>query len=222
MARTDPRAVTFALLLFYFILFNPQQQVAVGPLRDDDRILRRERAALDVLNSSNYGDFEPREGRWLNVSGLRSEDQLSWHLLKPAREKATQFATHTLGTFADDAYDGQERTEIPVFRNLSGSLSGKWARMKVPEYEHIVQLNTSDGDVVASRTFDRNITGASGEVAFQFLPTREDAWNSSVKAVKAVMTIEDTESFGTSWGVVLHGVQSSSTGAAVLTTTSEK
>ncbi|RDW94911.1 hypothetical protein BP5796_00674 [Coleophoma crateriformis] len=232
------------ILIFLFYLYtSPDQQV--GPAgfpspRDyaSERIARQKHA-LDVLNTTRWGDFEPRAqgytpGRWLNLTGFREHDGYGWDRLEGWRARCDAFSKRFRAVGAEGYTDLNGR----VYENVTGIVQGKWVR-----YEG----DLADPSAIGGRTFNlsevapgvdwayrseedwtRNITGTEGKMMLRIDEKigeslgLEDGAANEVRQVAATMTIQDESSSGDGWEMRVHGVHWPSQGLMLMTTTSEK
>ncbi len=221
--------VIFIVVLLLFLLFSPDpQSPSLGQRFELDQILGRERAALAVLSSSQYGDFDALNGtRNLNLTGLRSEYGYAWELLDRVKERVREQMASVLGDAGLGVLNGTAEEELPLYRNITGYVGGKWARSKVAEGLLAPQLNlsavTPEGMYV-TQEYNRNLTGHEGKVRLKFREKERavKASNDSIKDVSATLTLWDDESYGDWWEVALHGVHFRDLGGMLLATTSEK
>ncbi|KAJ9665310.1 hypothetical protein H2201_004602 [Coniosporium apollinis] len=224
----NPRVI-FIIVLLLFLLFSPDpQQPSLGQQFELDQILGRERVALDVLSSSKYGDFDALNGtRNLNLTGLRSEYGYAWGLLDKVKDRAKEQVAGVLGNVGLGVLNGTAEEELPLYRNVTGYIGGKWARSKVAEGLLTPQLKLSavapEGTYV-TQEYNRNLTGHEGKVRLKFREKERavKASNDSVKDISATLTIWDDESYGDWWEMALHGVHFRDFGGMLLTSTSEK
>lgn len=224
----NPRVI-FIVVLLLFLLFSPDpQQPSLGQRFELDQILGRERAALDVLSSSQYGDFDALNGtRNLNFTGLRSEYGYAWELLDKVKERVREQVASVLGDTGLAILNGTAEGELPLYRNITGYAGGKWARSKVAEGLLVPQLNlsaVSPEGMYVTQEYNRNLTGHEGKVRLKFREKERavKASNDSITDVSATLTLWDDESYGDWWEVALHGVHFRDLGGMLLATTSEK
>lgn len=223
-ARRDPRGFIFFIILLLLLNSPEPQQSSYNARTRYDELIQREFDQLDILNRTHYGDFDPKEGKWLNFTGLRAEDGFAWEVLGEVKEKARAWERRLLG-------DGWENVEdVLVYRNLSGFVQGEWVRLPLSRVRHPDDMGNlsmvHDGPFAQSAAFDRNLTGMGGSVRFHFSETedrmRQDA-NHTISEVSARVVIGDDDSFGGNWWeFIVHGVHFLKSGAAVLTTTSDR
>lgn len=199
--------------------------------------------ALDVLNASHWGDFSPapKEGSkakssFLNLTGFRAEDGLSWGDLKKFRERSLAFSRHAV--VEHDLWDAGQGE--PMWMNASGTVHGDWVRKKGTVYRGYDSYNLSriapgmdwTGD---NALWARNITGRTGRMTlrlegnktiheYEQLPAQSGipVAGGVIRSVKGTIIIEDTYGSGHDWEMRLWGVHWPRQGVILMTTTSEK
>jgi mitofusin len=229
--RRDPRSILFIIILL--LLINSPEQPGQQPynLRNHyDEVIGHEWEELDVLNRTRYGDFDARNNRWLNISGLNEEDGFAWELLAPVQHRAKERVKESLGESAENFLDGavEDTSTIAMYRNVSGYVQGEWVRSPLGRVRHPSDVNTSA--IVEypfpQAEYDRNLTGSSGHVRLHITEMegrmRTDE-NRTVSEMAARIVIGDDDSMGNNWWeFMLNGVHYPRLGSSVLTTTSEK
>ncbi|KAK1539686.1 uncharacterized protein CCOS01_01000 [Colletotrichum costaricense] len=250
----DPRLVFLALAFVgvFWILLSPGNGGASLFSASDLAIqrLRRHQHALDLLNTSTYGDFSPRENgtsedllpRSLNLTGFRPEDGFAWDDLERFRERCLEWSHNAIppvgGVNLWDIGEGE-----PVWQNATGAVKGTWIRREATSRREWTNYNLSaiTPSLHWSGTqseWARNITGDEGKILMDLVDTgkhgreldyrsdvEDDEGPSSggkVRSAKASITIEDFKGSGVNWEMRLHGVQWPRQGTILLTTTSEK
>ncbi|KAI3551016.1 hypothetical protein CSPX01_01511 [Colletotrichum filicis] len=250
----DPRLVFLALAFVgvFWILLSPGNGGASLFSASDLAILRlrRHQHALDLLNTSTYGDFLPRENgtsedllpRSLNLTGFRPEDGFAWDDLERFRERCLEWSHNAIppvgGVNLWDIGEGE-----PVWQNATGAVKGTWIRREATSRREWTNYNLSaiTPSLHWSGTqseWARNITGDEGKILMDLVDTgkhgreldyrsdvEDDEGPSSggkVRSAKASITIEDFKGSGVNWEMRLHGVQWPRQGTILLTTTSEK
>ncbi|KAI1376521.1 hypothetical protein F4677DRAFT_418799 [Hypoxylon crocopeplum] len=237
--QDNARAV-FLIILIFWLATSPDSGpgLIAGPALIKNR-LARQRYALGILNSTQWGDFSPRlvddppetESKYLNLTGFREEDGYDWEDLPRFKDRCEEWSKNAVGI--------PEAAE-PVWQNATGVVHGRWQRANasIPRYHSSYNLSDiSPGVAWAGSNSDwgRNTTGSEGKIMVR-LEDNEDAATDPEKIdkmilekaeirareVSATVTIDDVEGTGSSWEMRLHGVHWPRQGAMLLTTTSEK
>jgi hypothetical protein len=191
---------------------------------------------LSTLNNTNYGDFDPENLKWLNVTGLREEDGYPWPSLRKIRERISNIVSRRFYAFQQINLDTRNGPLLPLYTNITGFVRGQWVRTVLPGAftlnANINLTKVAPGKTWATTTYDRNITGREGKVHFRFdekkgetLNGREDGMGDefgSVRELAATMTLQDESSTGDGWVVRMYGVHFPEVGGVVLSTTSDK
>ncbi|KAF2867632.1 hypothetical protein BDV95DRAFT_502319 [Massariosphaeria phaeospora] len=229
--RRDPRNFIFLIILFLLINSPEPQQQAFNTRSHYDEIIEREWNALDILNRTRYGDFDPGRNRWLNISGLKDEDGFAWDLLEPVRRKAQEQVKGLFGDAGNGALQEPmtEERKLPVYKNISGYVEGEWVRSSLARVRHPSDMNASSSTLdnpFGMVEYDRNLTGTGGPVRLHMTELegkmRTDE-NRTISEVRAKIVIGDHTSFGGNWWeFVLNGVHFPEFGGMVLTTTSDR
>lgn len=97
--------------------------------------------------------------------------------------------------------------DIPLYRNVSGTIHGEWSRLQIPGLQ-VPQMN---------QTYSRNITTNHGKITFNI----EEKQPAEVQEVAMTMMIKNPEG-GNSQDVTLFGVHFTKSGEMILTTSSER
>lgn len=156
MAVDVPRLV-FLIFILLFLFFNPDSRTASPSQRQElaDQI-GFEKYALRQLNESNYGTFDPASDHWLNLTGLRRNDNYAWDLLSQVQDEAREQMRVALEDYffssvasnltrpENESWSRQERSNLfaqdalrsmqpfqepaPFFQNVTGILRGQWSR----------------------------------------------------------------------------------------------
>ncbi|KAF2740137.1 hypothetical protein EJ04DRAFT_540238 [Polyplosphaeria fusca] len=232
-ARRDPRSFVFFIILLMLLNSPEPQQQAYSTRSRFDEVIQREYAELDVLNRTRYGDFDAKQDKWVNLTGLRDEEGFVWEVLKPVQELARKQAEQALGDNAGAALDGplEDEKHIPVYHNVSGFVEGEWARLPLSQTRHPSDMTRMNESSIPNAPFpmleyDRNLTGSGGSLRLHLQErvgqARTDV-NGTISEINGKLVIGDKDSFGGNWWeFMLHGVHHLNFGGIVLTTTSER
>ena len=235
--RRDPRSFLFFIILLLLINSPEPQQQSFHTRTRYDELIQREWDQLDVLNRTQYGDFNVSKKKWLNVSGCRDEDGFAWDMLPGVQEKANAHGERALGPKWGSVLDGTihqrglEEGRLPVYRNLSGYVQGEWvrdpsSRMRHPEDMGNTTHPAKDPFTNSAMEFNRNLTGAGGPFRVHITELEDKMRvdiNKTISEITAKVVVGDDESFGGNWWeFYVHGVHFKDSGHAVLTTTSER
>jgi hypothetical protein len=245
----SPRIVLLVFLLLFFFLSPDSQQPSPSQRIALDGIIAEERHALGVLRGSRYGDLDVGQGKWLNITGFRDDDELAWDVLPGVKERAWEQLKYVLGEegirkvsgpdgsdMAGDVVDGGsigdrlrvEGIQIPLYQNVTGIVRGSWIRSRLSQGLHPPQINLTTLAPRAEFTtqdYDRNVTGSSGKLQLRLdEKTGEELIPGSglVREISGTMTLRDESSPGDGWEIGLHGIHFQIFGGIILTTTSEK
>ena len=116
---------------------------------------------IDLLNSTQYGDFDTIHNRWINVTGLREEDGYTWGVLPKVLDRAREQYETIVRPWKDwensrlkdekpwigsassissnESYPIKKAPEqsdlgephVPFYHNVTGIVNGRWVRSKV-------------------------------------------------------------------------------------------
>ncbi|MCJ1395119.1 hypothetical protein MMC18_008000 [Xylographa bjoerkii] len=164
------RGALFVFLMIVLILTPDTQRSTPHQQLEIRNILDNERHAIDILNTTVYGDFDPAESRWLNLTGLRQEDGYAWELLPKVQARAREQTDVVLNEWTKseqsspewkglgdrykssnviDGGTGQEANGtattttqlVPFYQNISGIVNGRWIRSKIADSHRPTALN---------------------------------------------------------------------------------
>ena len=163
------RGALFVFLMIVLILTPDTQRSTPHQQLEIRNILDNERRAIDILNSTSYGDFDPSEDRWLNLTGLRRQDGYAWDVLPKVQTRAREQTDVILGDWSklekssttskglgnryksSDVIDGRTGLEanasvittqfVPFYQNISGIVNGRWVRSKITSGHQTTTLN---------------------------------------------------------------------------------
>jgi transmembrane E3 ubiquitin-protein ligase len=227
MPSPNPRASILTVIILLLLLFPDAPQPTGGSTHELDDVVNEETAALAVLNGTRYGDFDPSNDHWLNLTGFHNTSAFAWEPFNAVKGKAKEQADRILGSQdASAALEGKLGKPLPLYHNVSGYVIGEWVRSNIEDSFQAPNLNLStlfpDRDYVNS-FFNRNITGEHGKLHVR-LDERAGGHtvDGHVQGVKADVTIADLNSAGDGWEMVLYGEHFVDSGSVLLTTSSEK
>lgn len=196
MRMDSPRVALIVFLLLFLFLSPDSQAPSLSQQRDIDYSIVAERQALDLLNISTYGGFDPTNNRWLNVTGLRQSDGYAWDLLLDVQKRAKEQLKNICNAFEFTsifnnaslpsgklANDGNEQDNVdkilssmkpfydpaPLYQNITGIVRGQWTRSKIGEELASPSLNLSALTPrigYVSQNYNRNISGGNGDLRF--------------------------------------------------------
>ncbi|KAJ5091646.1 hypothetical protein NUU61_006516 [Penicillium alfredii] len=226
----------FFLLVFYLLLSSQSRPPVIDEDRQHQRQLDRERHALQLLNESRYGDFDPPVDHWLPFAGLRSNDSYAWDLFPNVRSRAhhqLQSALSSAGLEPPIGLEDPDRSAplnltrlfLPVYRNATGKVRGDWVRR---DEHRSSPLNTSaiaHEHEYFTHDFSTNITGSEGTFYFDLEEAGEEELrigDGLAREVKANLAVESRDDWGSTWYLSLFGVHFPETGGIILSTSSEK
>lgn len=234
----DNRGSFFVFLLVFYLLLSSQSR---PPLIDEDRErqreLDRERRALQLLNESKYGDFDPPADRWLPFAGVRKNDSYAWELFPQVQGRARHQLQSALSNAGLEPPSGLDDPDVsssmnltklflPVYRNVTGKLRGDWVRRS--DVQRQTPLNTT---AIAleheyyDTSFSSNITGNGGTFYFDIEEGGGEELRIGeglVREIRASLTVESQDFWGSTWYLSLFGVHFPETGGILLSTSSEK
>ncbi|KFA63210.1 hypothetical protein S40285_04919 [Stachybotrys chlorohalonatus IBT 40285] len=240
--------VVFIILLIWLLLPEGDFQGGAPNITDIAlQQLARHRDSLATLNTTRWGDFSPTSGtdadgvvhRYLNLTGFREKDGFAWEELDHFLNKGRHLSRHATSLVHDKVQNDDDVQGEAVWANASGTLRGDWIRREtsVPRTHQSYNLSQLAPyfDWVEDRVdWARNITGSSGRMLVRLddddtvVPYEQAAAAGSplvettVRGIKATVTLEDAASLGHTWDMVLWGVHWPKQGLIMMTTTSEK
>lgn len=227
----------FFLLVFYLLLSSQSHPPLIDEDRERQRELDRERHALQLLNETKYGDFDPPADRWLPFAGVRKNDSYAWDLFPQVQGRVRhqlQSALDNAGLQPPSGLDDSDlssplnltKLSLPVYRNVTGKIQGDWVRRS--DVQRQTPLNTT---AIAleheyyDTEFSSNITGNGGTFHFDI----EDGGGEElrveeglVREIRATLTVESNDFWGSNWYFSLFGLHFPETGGILLSTSSEK
>lgn len=235
----DNRGSFFFLLLVFYLLLSSQSR---PPLIDEDRERQREldseRHALSRLNNSKYGDFNPPADHWVPFLGLRKNDSYAWDLFPNVQDRARHQLQSVLSNSGLESPKGLENPDehasldltklfLPVYRNATGKLRGDWVR-RTENVQRQTPLNITaiaEEHEYFTHEFSSNITGNGGTFYFDLEEGEGEevhVGEGIAREIRAGLTVESNDSWGTTWYLSLFGVHFPESGGIILSTSSEK
>ena len=233
-----PRLVLLVVVLV-FLFVSPNSQIpSISQQQGLRRLLLDEQQALIISSNTIYDDFNPDENRWINITGLRQQDNYAWSLFPRVKERALEqyrtIATHLSldeppqEHNASSASSEELYEHTSVYQNVTGIVRGQWTRSHIADGFVPPSLNlTSIAPHITYSTHDysRNITGQDGNVRIKLDEKDSDMFllnNESVREIRAEMMIKDEKSKGDGWEVTLHGIHYPELGGIILATTGQR
>jgi hypothetical protein len=206
--------------------------------------LEKRRRALHVLETTQYGDFEPAQDKYLNLTGFGQKDNYYWDILDNVTDRFDKVQKDALppGGLKDVWAPGRELKDKVFYRNISGVLAGPWIRSQVDKSLSTAhqqkQLNLTElspDTNWAHGAWERNITGKEGRMKLRleeeqqelaewegFLVLPDGEPEGQVRETSATLTIYDESNSGEGWEISLYGVHFPTSGNLVMTTKSAK
>ena len=171
-ALMDTPRLALVIFLLLFLFFSPDSHSpSLSQKRELDNSILEERHSLNVLNSSQYGDLDASNDRWLNITGMRRGDGYAWEFLPKVQEKAKEQLRNILdplgssgifknvSTTSEDSgpEDGTGKSKDwnglstmkpfndpqPMYQNVTSIVRGKWSRSNIGESFVLPSLNLS-------------------------------------------------------------------------------
>lgn len=223
------------MILIIIILLAPDGN-SPSQHHEVDDIITREKAALEILRNSTFGkpgnltgisggdELVPPEllrervremteeavreylgGAAMRVGAKESNGSRSSIEGKSSTQEANKIPT--TGGRHDTKNVPIRGRELPLYRNVSGTIHGEWSRLHIPGLR-VPQMN---------QTFSKNITTSHGKITFNI----EEKQPAEVQEVAMTMMIKNQEG-GNSQDVTLFGVHFTKSGEMILTTSSER
>ncbi|KAH8803175.1 RING finger ubiquitin ligase-like protein [Xylogone sp. PMI_703] len=245
----------FMVIVFLIYIYStPTTTIPPGFQNPRDFLeerVNRTRHALDVLNTTRWGDFSPPQqgikdyngARYLNLTGFREDDEFAWDRLDQFKKKSMKMSRDAKGNWRGKPEDDDTGLVARVWENVTGIVQGTWVRDTEGEVmRHRVNLTAVapgvEWAIWDDGPWSRNVTGREGKLTLrvdeksgEHMDIYDDLieghsmarWlTSSIREASATMTIQDDSSGGDGWEMRLHGVHWPRQGAILMTTTSEK
>ena len=207
----EPRIV-FLILFLLIVSFGPDQQTLRRSASDIEEIERWSQQLLGILRNTSYGDFNPSNGRWLNLTGFRKDDGYQWRLLENVQSLSRRQFQDVVGDL--------ETQNLPLYRNPTGDVRGEFLTVKTG---HGLRPNltaiTAQHDFW-DQDFQRNVTETGGEISIDLVisPGKDEA----VSQAKANIHLYTDSAPSTGWDMTVVGVHVIERGVTVMTTISDK
>lgn len=186
--QENMRVLALILLVFWLTTSSNDGQAGYfgAPFLTQER-LARQRHAFGVLNSTAWGDFNPRLAsdppngteatRYLNITGFRQTDGFSWGDLHRFRERCLEWSRNTSPLLPAGPAEEQDPTRSSwdlglgsaVWQNATGIVKGPWVRRNASEgrtwsdynFTAMTPLVTWSG---THSEWNRNVTGSEGKM----------------------------------------------------------
>lgn len=206
------------VLIGCFLIFSGTSDDA-APSYGDPRgtALDEELRAIRLVNHSHYGDFEPQDGRWMNISGFTNDTGFAWSGLARARTLAQSLRSYALEQ-QNDTLDPHAMSTSSLYKNISGSVDGHWT---------IPWVSRPVAPRVKTAKANGNLTGPAGEVSISIEEYEIDDQDAApipgeLSWIRATFTVDDPNSKGSPWKSRLNGVHVKTDGSLILVSTSHK
>lgn len=245
-----PRLVLLIFLLTYLFASPDNHRPTVLQQQELEYLITLERQALDLFNSTSYGDFDVAQGRWVNLTGLRQNDSYAWDLLPRIQERVREQQRDILnaspllhsdhssqsifkiedGKIWLEDHNGTATSEIPwgcMYENVTGIVRGDWVRSRVAKNYTPPELNLTSLTpeiVYSTDQFKRNITGREGKLRIKLEEMEKNGSQEAalVREIRAEIVIKDENSSGDGWEMTLYGIHYLKQGGILLATTSRR
>lgn len=182
------RVLALILLVFWMTTGSGDGQTGYfgAPFLTQER-LARQRHAFSVLNSTAWGDFNPRLAtdppngteatRYLNITGFRQADHLAWEDLGRFKERCLEWSRNTNPLLPAGEGPEQDQTRSAwdlglgsaVWQNATGIVRGPWIRRNASVARTWSDYNFTaiTPSITWSGThgdWNRNVTGSEGKM----------------------------------------------------------
>jgi hypothetical protein len=238
MATWNQRALSMliVLLLLFLFLFNfssPSSPPVSNPskLPTHSYPIDRYDSLFQILNDSNYRDFEPKNRHWLDLNGFKEDDDLNWELLSAVRSRATDQIRMVYGLqdglrvlHSSPKSSWFSLIVPPLYEDISGYVRGQWSRFQVSgELINVLPDNSTLQYRDKADFLQRNVTGHSGDIHFDFSEkTSFDIWDgTSIRGIRADVTLYQIHP-EQSWTFSMEGLHILETGTSLMVTSSSK
>ena len=226
-----PRVVLLVFILIFLFMSPETRSPLISQQNELYQLIGEERYAVDLLNKSRYGDFNPEKSHWINVTGFREEDGYAWELLPQVQARARDMARPAfdiLHTPQNASSTNFETASPAKYENVTGIIRGPWIRSKIangltPPMMNLTALAPRVSYI--TEKFSRNITGIDGKLRVRLDERRSEKLLSkqgTIREISVTLTIIDDKSSGGGYEMTLHGVHDVTAGTILLSTTSPK
>ena len=230
-------SLVFFLVALYLLINSQNRSPLIEQDREHQQEVDKERQALNILNESQYGDFQPWSGKYLPFKGLRDNDTYSWSALPGVQDRARDQLHSVLvktniepPQVLEDSNASSllniSQIHLPVYHNATGRLRGDWVRQESDR--PLPQINATavalENEYVTP-DYSHNITGDSGTFYLDVVEGGgEEVWvgDGHAREITGNLAVESNNALGNMWYLSLYGVHFPETGSSFLSTTSEK
>lgn len=244
-----PRVVLLVFILVFLLVSPETRSPSNSQQYELNQLISEERYAVDLLNSSHYGDLDTEKNRWINLTGFREGDGYAWDLLPQVQARAREMSQKALdiweltghgsaGIFLSPWNESKAspNTSSPtsssivpaMYQNVSGIIRGHWTRSKVTDGFMPPTLNLSAVSPrinYVTEEYGRNVSGKGGSMRIQLDEKNSETLLSnegSIREISAELTIRDDKSSGDGHEMSMYGVHYPQRGSILLSTTSQK
>jgi len=191
-----PRVVLLVLILIFVFVSPETRSPSNSQQYELNQLIAEERYAVDLLNSSYYGDLNTEKNRWMNVTGFREGDGYAWDLLPQVQARAREMSQKALDIWdlspsgdgsagilpsswdeakvskaSQNTSSSTNSAIVPaMYQNVTGIIRGHWTRSKVTDGFMPLTLNltaVSPRINYVTEEYGRNVTGKDGSLRIQ-------------------------------------------------------
>ncbi len=144
------------LLIIMILWLNAGNDAGAGLLSAPSLVtsrIHRQRGSWDMMKSSHWGDFAPRQqpaenkadaapGRYLNLTGFRADDGLAWDDLDRFRRRCLEWSRSAYPFVQGKSLWDSGQTML-TWQNATGSVHGPWVRRPASVYRDAASYNLS-------------------------------------------------------------------------------
>lgn len=251
--RPSPVAMLFVFIMMLMYVSPSGNDTQLGTQMTAGEYLNlklaRETNALNVLNTTRWGDFSPSNdlnvtlagggvgSGYLNITGYRQDDGFSWARMKKVQQR---FDVFRKSYGPPDGSDEKAAAQYAVYHNATGLAAGPWIRSQGLGFENQLRggrnLNIShiNSDTNwAWGVLNKNITGTEGSATLHTLRfdphstvsdgriKLKEREKNQPRMAEASLTLRDESNYG-GWELRLYGFHWPESGLMALTTSSDK